>query len=174
MSSDLATAEPQRAPAKRERAPNGRVSPRIAKAIRLLESGECRSQNAAAARANISASALSEALQKPHVQAFIARRRRSNIAVASIRASHRIAELIDASSEHVSLDASKHVLAIEGVRPSEDAKIVNNINVMAGYVIDLSPTLSPARDTLTDVDLSQNAGGQGGAVIEHEPGEGGG
>jgi hypothetical protein len=51
---------------------------------------------------------LSEALRKPHVRMFVERRTRETIANGSLRASARLVELLDASSEHVSLDASKH------------------------------------------------------------------
>jgi hypothetical protein len=55
-----------------------------------------------------------------------------------MRASARLLELVDASSEHVSLDASKHVLAIEGIRPPDQGQVSVNVGVSVGYVIDLS------------------------------------
>src|ERR1700682_5005622 len=56
----------------------------------------------------------------------------------TLRASARLLELIDAASEHVSLDASKHMLALNGYQPPAGPTALVNINIQAGYVIDLS------------------------------------
>lgn len=69
---------------------------------------------------------------------FIERRTRETIANGTLRASARLVELLDASSEHVSLDASKHLLAIEGIKPAAAPTTNVNLNVTCGYVIDLS------------------------------------
>jgi hypothetical protein len=69
---------------------------------------------------------------------FIDQRARQTIAAGTMRASARLLSLIDASSEHVSLDATKHVLAIGNIRPPESGSQVNvNVGVSVGYVIDL-------------------------------------
>lgn len=103
-------------------------------------------QRAAAERAGMNESHVSRELRKPQIQAFIARKSRENIQIGVLRASARITELVDASSEHVSLDASKHVLAIEGIRPPEQGAANVNVNVSVGYVIDLSGKTPGARD----------------------------
>jgi hypothetical protein len=115
-----------------------RVSKRIAEVVRLLLTGECKTQKAAAARVGMNETYLSEALRKPHIRMFVERRTRETIANGTLRASARLVELLDAGSEHVSLDASKHLLAIEGIKPSADPSTLVNINIKAGYVIDLS------------------------------------
>lgn len=114
------------------------VPRKVRHALDLMLRGECKDIKAAAAQANLSREHLSRSLRMPHVQAFIARKSRETIAQHTIRASARIGELMDASSEHVSLDASKHVLAIEGIRPPDQAQGYVNVNVSVGYVIDLS------------------------------------
>jgi len=81
---------------------------------------------------------LSRQLKQPHIQVFIARAARQNIQIGVLRASKRVMELVDADSEHVSLDASKHILAIEGIKPRADAQVSVNIDIKAGYVIDLT------------------------------------
>jgi hypothetical protein len=73
-----------------------RVSKRIAEAVRLLLTGECKTQKAAAERVGMNETYLSEALRKPHVQVFIERRTRETIANGTMRASARLVELIDA------------------------------------------------------------------------------
>jgi hypothetical protein len=116
-----------------------RVSKRIAEAVRLILTGEVRTQKAAAERVGMNAGHLSEALRKPHVRVFIERRTRETIANGTLRASARLVELLDASSEHVSLDASKHLLAIEGIKPAAQPTTSVNVNIRAGYIVDLSP-----------------------------------
>lgn len=115
-----------------------RIPPKIAKAVRLLLTGECKTQKAAAERVGMNATYLSEVLTKPKIQAFIARETRRNIQHGAMRASARLVELVDAASEHVSLDASKHVLAIEGIRPPDQGQVSVSVGVSVGYVIDLS------------------------------------
>jgi hypothetical protein len=77
-------------------------------------------------------------LARDYVRVFCERRARQTIAAGLMRASSRLNELVDAGSEHVSLDATKHLLGIAGIKPSEDARVNVNIELKAGYVIDLS------------------------------------
>ena len=100
---------------------------------------------------------VSRELAKPRIQAFIASESRRTIARGQMRASARLIELVDASSEHVSLDASKHVLAIEGIRPPESGVNVNiNNNISVGYVIDLSGQASNPSATVIDARLTRD------------------
>lgn len=150
--------KPEDAPelAKRERIP-----PKIAKAVRFLVTGECKTQKAAAERAGLSATYLSEVLAKPKIQAFVARETRKTITMGTMRAGARLIELVDASSEHVSLDASKHILAIDGIRPPSDGINTSvNINIAPGYVINLGDPQVTDR-------YAQNAAKP---LIEHEDG----
>jgi hypothetical protein len=54
----------------------------------------------------------------------------------TLRASYRLVELIDASSESVSLDAAKHALAIEGIKPPDSGGVSVSIHNNVGYVVD--------------------------------------
>lgn len=114
------------------------ISKRLRRVVDLLVSGECKTQKAACVRIGMHPDHVCRELKKPQVQAFIARRTRETISAGTMRASARLLELVDASSEHVSLDASKHVLAIEGIRPPNDSQVSVNVGVSVGYVIDLS------------------------------------
>lgn len=115
-----------------------RIPKKIALAVKLLITGECKTQKAAAERAGLHPVYLCEALGKPKIQAFIAQQTRRNIQQGTMRASARLVELLDAQSEHVSLDASKHVLAIEGIKPPDDSRHVSvNVGVSVGWVINL-------------------------------------
>jgi hypothetical protein len=87
---------------------------------------------------------------------FMERAARDSIASGVMRASARLNGLIDASSEHVSLDATKHVLGIAGIKPAQDAQVSVNIDIKAGYVIDLSDEPKPMRDVTPDRSMDVN------------------
>jgi hypothetical protein len=115
-----------------------RIAPRIRQVVDLLVTGECKTQKAASERVGLHPDYVCRELKKPQVRVFIAQRARETIARGTMRASARLVELLDASSEHVSLDASKHMLAIAGIKPTADAQVSVNIDIKAGYVIDLT------------------------------------
>jgi hypothetical protein len=121
------------------------VSKRLRHALDLLQRGECRDIKAAAERVNMTREHLSRSLRLPHVQVFIARRARETIAFGALRASGRMVELIDAGSEHVGLDAAKHVAAIAGIKPTADAQVSVNLDIKAGYTIDISDDPRPMK-----------------------------
>ena len=120
-----------------------KISKRLQEAIRLIETGSVRTIKAAAERAGLSYNYLVEALRKPATEAFIAQKRRQNVTAASLRASSRAMELVDAESEHVSAEMTLKLLAIEGIKPDNTARIAVNVDVRAGYVIDLSGAPDP-------------------------------
>lgn len=122
-----------------------RISKRLQEAIRLMTTPECKTQKAAAEKLGMSPTYLCEALKKPEVRVFIERTARETIANGILRASARLIELIDAGSEHVSADVSKHTLAIGGVKPSNGAQVSVNIDVRAGFVIDLTEEPRPMK-----------------------------
>lgn len=114
------------------------VPRKVRHALALMLRGECKDIKAAAAQANMSREHLSRAFRKPHIQVYIARKSRETVAQHTIRASARIGELLDSQSDHVSLDATKHVLAIEGIRPPDNGTNISIINnIQPGYVVKL-------------------------------------
>ena len=125
------------APIEAKPAREPRISKRMRQALVLLAT-KGKTQRDAAKAVGLSEWHLSKELRKPHVQVFIARTARQSIQLGVLRASNRVLELIDADSEHVSLDASKHVLAIEGIKPANDSQVSVSIDIKAGWVIDLS------------------------------------
>lgn len=138
----IASTSTQAAPIATKRARVPRVSTALRHAIELLETGECKTQKAAAARAGISDNHLCKSLANPRIQAFIAQRRARNIARVGLRASYRIGELLEAESEHVALRASERVLETTGDLKIANGSTVNvqvNNNLSPGYVIDLTP-----------------------------------
>jgi len=138
---DTIAAKPSRQP---------RIPPKISQIVDWLVSGACKNQQAACIRANLDPSYVSRELKKVHVQVFMARRARETIANGVMRASARAIELMDASSEHVSGDMTKHVLAIAGIKPTADAQVSVNIDIKAGYVIDLTDNAPPMKTIEND------------------------
>ena len=132
-----------------------RISKRMQKVLTALATKHM-TQRDAAKLVGMSETYLSAALRKPEIGAFIARKSRENIQIGVLRASARINELVDASSEHVSLDASKHVLAIEGIRPPDQGQVNVNVGVSVGYVIDLSGSAPQQSVTTIDARLTQH------------------
>jgi hypothetical protein len=119
-----------------------RISAKVKRAVDLLLTGACTTQVAAAERAGLHEKHLSRAFKQPHVIAHIDQRTRAHLSEGKLVASARLLELVRADSEHVSFDASRHVLAISNIRPPDappSAVSVNINNVQAGYVVDLSP-----------------------------------
>jgi hypothetical protein len=134
----LAAIQQPSAPEAQKPAKQPRISARIRRVAELVITGECSTVKAAAERVGIHPDYAYRELKKPQVQVFIDQRARQTIAAGTMRASARLLSLIDASSEHVSLDATKHVLAIGNIRPPESGSQVNvNVGVSVGYVIDL-------------------------------------
>lgn len=138
--------QPAAVPATAKPGKEPRIPARVRDACALLASGECKTVKAAAERVKLSRTHLSRMLGRTHVQVFIERESRRTIALGQLRASSRVIELLDAQSEHVSLDASKHVLAIGNIRPPESGSHVSvNVGVSVGYVIDLTSQQPGAR-----------------------------
>jgi hypothetical protein len=81
------------------------------------------------------------------------------VALSSGRAAARLNQLIDSTSQKVALDATKFSLGVAGIKPAADAQVNVNIELRAGYVIDLSERDQPAAKIV------------GGVVIDAEPPE---
>jgi hypothetical protein len=47
-------------------------------------------------------------------------------------------ELIHSDSSRTSFEASRHVLALSGLKPAPDANVSVNLELKAGYIIDLT------------------------------------
>jgi hypothetical protein len=86
---------------------------------------------------------LSRAFKQPHVRDHIEDRTRSFLSEGKLVAGARLLELVHAKSEHVSLDAARHLLAVNGIAPPTDGGglniNINNNSVVAGYVVDMTP-----------------------------------
>jgi hypothetical protein len=64
------------------------------------------------------------------------------LTLTSGRAAARLSRLIDSGSERV--EATRFSLGVAGIKPAADAQVNVNIELKAGYVIDLSERDEPA------------------------------
>jgi hypothetical protein len=120
------------------------IPKRVREAITLIIEGRVKSIAAAARKVKLSREYLSRTLGEPHVTAHLRDRAARAVAVSSAHAAARVTELITRSrSEHVAFEASKFSLGVAGIRPQPEAQLNVNIDVKAGFVIDLSGRSAP-------------------------------
>lgn len=116
-----------------------RVPKRIVQLVDLIATGECKSTKAACDQLKLDPSYASRELRKVHVATYLETRTRVLLAQSQVPAAATLIRLLDqAASEHVQKDVAIHLLAIAGHKPRADAQVSVNIDVKAGFVIDIS------------------------------------
>jgi hypothetical protein len=116
-----------------------RIPKRIVQLVDLMATGKVRSRQAGCEKLNLDPSYASRQLRKVHIAAYLEQQTRVALAQLQAPAVGTLARLMDsAASEHVQNDVAKHVLAIAGHKPKADAQVSVNIDIKAGYVIDLT------------------------------------
>jgi len=129
------------------RSKEARISKRMRKVLSLLATRGM-TQRDAAKQAGMSETYLSTALKKPGITGvYRAARCVKTIAIGGLRASARLVELIDAGSEHVSADGPRNT---HSPLPASNRPLTRkwsvNIDIKAGYVIDLTDTSKSVTD----------------------------
>ena len=115
-----------------------RVTRKVARAIGLMLEGRATTYTAAAGQVDMHPDSLSRALKQPHVKRHLDERTQALLDFGKTIAAGRLMQLINAESEHVSLDAAKLTLGISGIRPADNGVNISiNNNVTPGYIIDL-------------------------------------
>jgi hypothetical protein len=131
-----AIAAPAKQPAPQKKARH--IPRKIVEMTDLLLDGRAKNVADAARQVGCSREYLSRTLsERPDCVAYMQQRAARTVGVASAAAAARMASLIHAGSEHVAFRASEHVLGVSGIKPAEDARVSVNIELKAGYVIDL-------------------------------------
>jgi hypothetical protein len=126
-------------------APAKRISKKVRTAIAYMINGECKQISEAAAKAGLARETLSRALSQPHVAEHMRQRVLRHLAIQAARAGAVKGELLDCSNEMVRDRASTFVLGLAGIQPESNPSISVNLNIKAGYVIDLSDDPPPMR-----------------------------
>jgi hypothetical protein len=118
--------------------------PKVKAAIEALVTGQVRTIVAAAQKVGLTRERLSRAFSEPHIAEALRTRAAREVELSSGRAAARLTQLIDSTSQKVALEATKFSLGVAGIRPAADAQVSLNIELKAGYVIDLSEPGEPA------------------------------
>ena len=116
-----------------------RITDKVRRAIDLLVSGSCKKTCDAAARVGLAPESLYRALAKPHVSEHLRQKVLRHLAIAAARAGSTKVELLDSDSEIARDRASSFVLGLAGIQPATNPSISVNLDVRAGWVVDLSP-----------------------------------
>jgi hypothetical protein len=128
--------------------PPKRISKKVRAAIDALVSGECKKICDAAAKVGLARESLSRALSTPHVAEHLRQKVLRHLAIHAARAGATKVELLDSASELVRDRASSFVLGLAGIQPATNPSISVNLDIRAGYVIDLSDDPPPAMRTI--------------------------
>ena len=129
---------PPPAPPGTEAAPPRRISRKVQAAIDAMVSGDCKNITAAAEKVGLARESLSRALSRPHVAEHLRQRVRRHLALAAARAGAVKEELLDSDNGMVRDRASTFILGLAGIAPASTPSVAVNIELKAGYVIDLS------------------------------------
>jgi hypothetical protein len=127
--------------------PPKRISKKVRAAIDAMVSGECKKIIDAAQKVGLARESLSRALSTPHVAEHLRQKVLRHLAIAAARAGAVKGELLDSDSEIARDRASSFILGLAGIAPASTPSIALNIEVRAGYCIDLTDeprTASPA------------------------------
>jgi len=115
-----------------------RVPKRIVQLIELLVNGQCRSTKGACEQLKLDPSYASKQLRKIHVATYLEQQTRIALSRSQAPAAATLIRLAThASSEHVQKDAAIHLLNIAGHKPRAEAQVSVNVEIKAGYVLDL-------------------------------------
>jgi hypothetical protein len=138
-------------PAPADIGPPKRISKKVRAAIDAMVSGDCKRICDAAAKVGLARESLSRALSTPHVAEHLRQKVLRHLAIHAVRAGATKTELLDSASEIVRDRASTFVLGLAGIQPATTPSVNLNIEVKAGYVIDLSDEPPPAMRTIPHI-----------------------
>ena len=130
--------------------PPRRISKKVRTAIGYMVNGECKQISEAAAKAGLARETLSRALSQPHVAQHLREKVLRHLAIQAARAGAVKGELLDSDNEMVRDRASTFVLGLADIAPASAPALSVNVNIRAGYVIDLSDD-PPAMQTIPHI-----------------------
>jgi hypothetical protein len=118
-----------------------RISAKVRAAIGFMVNGDCKKICEAAQKAGLARESLSRALSTPQVAEYLRLQTVRWLGIAAARAGSTKVELLDSDSEIVRDRTSSFVLGLAGIAPAAESSVNVNVEVRAGFVIDLSPEL---------------------------------
>jgi hypothetical protein len=115
-----------------------RITDKVRRGIAAMVSGECKNPTDAARKVGLAPESMIRALAKPHVIAHLQTQTRRRLDILAARAGAVKGELLDSDNEMVRDRASSFVLGLAGIQPAATPGVALNIEIKAGYVIDLT------------------------------------
>jgi hypothetical protein len=115
-----------------------RITAKVRRAVELMASGKCKTIVEAAEQVGLARESLGRALAKPHVIEHMRQRAIRTIAQAAGRAAEVKTELLDCGDSMARDKASTFILGTAGIGPATAPNLSINLEMKAGYVIDLS------------------------------------
>jgi hypothetical protein len=123
--------------------PTRRISKKVIAAIDHMVSGECKTIADATQQVGLARESLRRALNRPHVAQLLRQKVMRSLAIAATRAGATKIELLDSDNEMVRDRSSSFILGLAGIAPATAPSVSLNIEMKAGYVIDLSDDPPP-------------------------------
>jgi hypothetical protein len=152
-------------PAPADVGPPKRISKKVRAAIDAMVSGDCKKICDAAAQVGLARESLSRALSTPHVAEHLRQKVLRHLAIHAARAGATKTELLDSASEIVRDRASTFILGLAGIAPAATPSVSLNLEIKAGYVIDLTDDLPTSRPMRIVSSTAQPV------AIDHEDGD---
>jgi hypothetical protein len=125
--------------------PQKRISAKVRRAIDAMVSGDCKKISEAAEKVGLARESLSRALSTPHVAQHLREKVLRHLAIAAARAGYVKEDLLDSDNDIARDRASSFILGLAGIQPATSPSLNINLEVRAGYVIDLSDDRAPGR-----------------------------
>jgi hypothetical protein len=138
-----------------------RITARVRRAVDLMASGKCKTIVEAAEQVGLARESLGRALAIEHMRQRAIR----TIAQAAGRAAEVKAELLDCGDSMARDRASSFVLQTAGIGPATAPSVNINLEMRAGYVIDLSGNGYRERAAATTAPTDRHPP----KTIDHEP-----
>jgi hypothetical protein len=134
------------------------ISKKVMKAIHLMIAGKAKTITDAAEQVGLPRETLSRNLSRPDVAETMRQQVIKSLAMAAGRASAVKIDLMESENSIVAERATTFVLGMIGIAPQPNPASVNiNLEVRAGYVIDIGPDPEdkPLKAGIVDVTLGQ-------------------
>jgi hypothetical protein len=125
-------------PAPAEPIAQRRISKKVRSGIGFMVSGDCKIIKDAAEKAGLSREHFTRELSKPHIAAYLREKVLKQLAIAAARAGAVKIDLVDSDNAMVADRASSFILGLAGIAPATTPGVAINIDIKAGYVIDLT------------------------------------
>jgi hypothetical protein len=118
--------------------PPKRISKKVRIGIDALVSGDCKTIKEAAEKVGLARESLSRALSQPHIAQHLREKVSRHLAIMAARAGFVKGSLLDSENEMVRDRSSSFILGLAGIAPASTPGVAVNIDIKAGYVIDLT------------------------------------